>query len=62
VIDRLSPAERTSFILHDIFGFPSTPWLGSSGAPRRRAGDDEKLKGGRGSSSALSASAGVRNS
>lgn len=22
VIDRLSPAERTSFILHDIFGFP----------------------------------------
>ena len=23
VIDRLSPAERTSFILHDVFGFPS---------------------------------------
>jgi RNA polymerase sigma-70 factor, ECF subfamily len=22
VVDRLSPAERTSFILHDIFGFP----------------------------------------
>jgi RNA polymerase sigma-70 factor, ECF subfamily len=22
VIDRLSPAERTSFILHDVFGFP----------------------------------------
>jgi RNA polymerase sigma-70 factor (ECF subfamily) len=22
VLDRLSPAERTSFILHDIFGFP----------------------------------------
>lgn len=22
VIDRLSPAERTSFVLHDIFGFP----------------------------------------
>jgi RNA polymerase sigma-70 factor, ECF subfamily len=38
VIDWLSPAERTSFILHDIFGFPSTPWPGSSGAPRRRVG------------------------
>ena len=22
VVDRLSPAERTSFILHDVFGFP----------------------------------------
>jgi RNA polymerase sigma-70 factor, ECF subfamily len=22
VIDRLSPAERTSFVLHDIFGIP----------------------------------------
>lgn len=22
VVDRLSPAERTSFVLHDIFGFP----------------------------------------
>lgn len=22
VIDRLSPAERTSFVLHDVFGFP----------------------------------------
>ncbi len=33
VIDRLSPTERTSFILHDIFGFPSTPWPGSSSTP-----------------------------
>jgi RNA polymerase sigma-70 factor (ECF subfamily) len=37
VADRLSPAERTSFILHDIFGFPSTRWPSWSGGPRRRA-------------------------
>jgi RNA polymerase sigma-70 factor, ECF subfamily len=34
VIERLSPAERTSFILHDVFGFPresssSTHWAAS---------------------------------
>ena len=38
VVDRLSPAERTSFVLHDIFGFPFNAVAGSSGAPRRRAG------------------------
>jgi RNA polymerase sigma factor (sigma-70 family) len=37
VADRLSPAERTSFILHDIFGFPSTRWPSWSGGPRLRA-------------------------
>jgi RNA polymerase sigma-70 factor (ECF subfamily) len=29
VVERLSPGERTSFILHDIFGFPFDP----AGAP-----------------------------
>jgi RNA polymerase sigma-70 factor, ECF subfamily len=38
VVDRLSPAERTSFILHDVVGFRSTRWPGWSRAPRRHAG------------------------
>jgi RNA polymerase sigma-70 factor, ECF subfamily len=50
VVDRLSPAERTSFVLHDIFGFPfdavaglvgRTPAASSRrpalGAPQQRA-------------------------
>jgi len=39
VVNQLSPAERTSFILHDVFGFPSTRWPASLGAARRRAGN-----------------------
>lgn len=31
VIDRLSPAERTSFILHDVFGFPFDAVAGLTG-------------------------------
>jgi len=38
VLDRLSPAERTAFVLHDIFGFPLPPLsVRSSGARRRPA-------------------------
>jgi len=38
VVDRLSPAERTSFVLHDIFGFPFNAVAGLVGRTRRRAG------------------------
>lgn len=33
VVDRLSPAERTSFVLHDIFGFPFDAVAGLVGRP-----------------------------
>src|ERR1700683_4000177 len=52
VIDRLSPAERTSFILHDIFGFPFDAVAGLVGrtpAACRQLARRPRLAGGPGS-------------
>jgi len=55
VIDRLSPAERTSFILHDIFGFPFDAVAGLVGrtpAACRQLAHRARLSVGTGSSQA----------
>jgi RNA polymerase sigma-70 factor, ECF subfamily len=55
VIDRLSPAERTSFILHDIFGFPFDAVAGLVGrtpAACRQLARRARLSVGTGSSQA----------
>jgi RNA polymerase sigma-70 factor, ECF subfamily len=60
VIDRLSPAERTSFILHDIFGFPFDAVAGLVGrnpAACRQLARRARLSVGTGSSHAELAAA-----
>jgi RNA polymerase sigma-70 factor (ECF subfamily) len=60
VIDRLSPAERTSFILHDIFGFPFDSVAGLVGrtpAACRQLARRARLSVGTGSSPAQLAGA-----
>jgi RNA polymerase sigma-70 factor, ECF subfamily len=55
VIDRLSPPERTSFILHDIFGFPFDAVAGLTGrtpAACRQLARRARLSVGTGSSRA----------
>ncbi len=55
VLDRLSPAERTSFILHDIFGFPFDAvagLVGRSPAACRQLARRARLSVGAGSSHA----------
>lgn len=55
VVDRLSPAERTSFVLHDIFGFPFDAvagLVGRSPAACRQLARRARLSVGTGSSQA----------
>jgi RNA polymerase sigma-70 factor, ECF subfamily len=55
VIDRLSPAERTSFVLHDVFGFPFDAvagLVGRSPAACRQLARRARLSVGTGSSRA----------
>jgi RNA polymerase sigma-70 factor, ECF subfamily len=55
VVDRLSPAERTSFVLHDIFGFPFDAvagLVGRSPAACRQLARRARLSVGTGSSRA----------
>jgi RNA polymerase sigma-70 factor, ECF subfamily len=55
VVDRLSPAERTSFVLHDIFGFPFDAvagLVGRSPAACRQLARRARLSVGPGSSHA----------
>jgi RNA polymerase sigma-70 factor, ECF subfamily len=60
VVDRLSPAERTSFVLHDIFGFPFDAvagLVGRSPAACRQLARRGRLSVGTGSSHAALAGA-----
>lgn len=60
VIDRLSPAERTSFILHDVFGFPFNAvadLTGRSPAACRQLAHRARLSVGSGTSGAELAAA-----
>jgi len=60
VVDRLSPAERTSFVLHDIFGFPFNAVAGLVGrtpAACRQLARRARLSVGTGSSHAELAAA-----
>ena len=42
VLERLSPAERTAFLLHDVFGFGFAEVAGVAGrSPARLAGRPE---------------------
>lgn len=55
VVDRLSPAERTSFVLHDVFGFPFDAvagLVGRSPAACRQLARRARLSVGTGSSRA----------
>ena len=47
-VDRLSPAERTSFILHDIFGFPFDAVAGATPYELSRCRIDRPARTGRG--------------
>ena len=63
VLDRLSPAERTSFVLHDVFGFPFDAVAGLVGrtpAACRQLAHRARLSVGAGSFRAELAGAGYR--